>query len=331
MRIVKHAGGAAVSEGTSNMGREEGIGQRLVVLMTTFNGRRYLEAQLESIAAQQWPAIDLVVSDDGSTDGTLDVLRRWQSEWTKGNLDLRAGPRTGFAANFRSLIADPRIDAEYIAFADQDDIWDTDKTAAAVKALSTVAPGKPALYCSRTRLIDEEGRDIGRSPLFVRPPSFRNSIVQSIGGGNTMLMNRSAFEALSESARRTSFVTHDWWTYILVTGIGGIVVYDPVPHVGYRQHSGNQIGNNMSLKAKLVRAYLLLEGRFAAWNATNLAALSMCDDLLEEEAKRIVGEFASIRQKSLRRRLRGLHRLGVYRQTALSNIALYVAAMIGKI
>lgn len=304
---------------------------RLGVLMATYRGERFINAQLQSLANQDWPTIDVVVSDDGSKDGTLGILRRWQCSWSKGTFSIRTGPQAGFVENFRSLMAEPGIETDFVAFADQDDLWDGDKVSAAISALRKAPSDTPALYCSRTRIVDEGGRELGLSPLFARPASFRNAIVQNLGGGNTMVMNRAASDLLSESARRTSFVTHDWWSYILISGVGGSVIYDPVPRIGYRQHSGNLIGDNMSLAARLLRIRLLLQGRFAAWNAVNLAALGKCEDLLTEEVKDIVRTFARLRQGSFLDRVRALRDLGLYRQSVLSTLALYLAAAMGRI
>lgn len=313
-------------------GPGSGVQGRLRVLMATYQGERFLDAQLSSIANQHWPAIDMVVSDDGSTDGTIEILTRWRNAWKKGTFDIRPGPQAGFVENFRGLVVNPGGEADFVAYADQDDVWHPDKLSQAVAALALAAsPGAPALYCSRTRLVDEQGRSIGTSPLFLRTPCFRNAVTQNIGGGNTMVMNREAFALVAESARRTSFVSHDWWTYILVSGAGGAVVYDPVPHIDYRQHSGNLIGDNLSVRARLRRLRLLLEGRFADWNTINLEALARCADLLDAEAAAIVREFSKARRGKVPERLRALHALGLYRQTRASNLALYVAAMLGKI
>ena len=85
------------------------------------------------------------------------------------------------------------------------------------------------------------------SPLFRRPPSFRNALVQSLAGGNTMVLNRPARDLVALASRRARFVSHDWWAYLLVTGAGGAVHYSAKPLVRYRQHAHNLVGANTSL------------------------------------------------------------------------------------
>src|SRR5207249_955486 len=101
-------------------------------------------------------------------------------------MTLVEGPRQGFAANFRSMILDRRIDADGYAFCDQDDIWEPDRLESAIGWMQTHDATTPLMYCSRTATMTETGNLVGHSPLFSRPPSFRNALVQSIAGGNTI-------------------------------------------------------------------------------------------------------------------------------------------------
>jgi glycosyltransferase involved in cell wall biosynthesis len=304
---------------------------RIAILLTTYNGSQFLEEQLASLAAQQWPALDVWVSDDGSQDGTVALLERWRAGWQKGTFNILQGPRRGFAENFRSLIERIEPAAAYYAYCDQDDVWYPDKLAHAIPMLGETSSPMPALYCSRTQLIDEGGEPMGMSPLFRREPSFNNALVQSIAGGNTMMMNCAAFRLLAESARLTSFVSHDWWTYLLVSGAGGRVVYDPVPRIGYRQHVGNQVGNNMGFAARLDRIRRLWLGQLVTWNAANLDGLARCANLLTPANRQIAERFRRARTSPLPGRFVRLLQAGVYRQTRLQTLTLWAAAALGRI
>ena len=112
------------------------------------------------------------------------------------------------------------------------------------------------------RLIDEAGKPIGLSPLFKAPLSFENALVQSIAGGNTMLFNEETRKLLATTRESSHIVSHDWWSYILVTGCGGEVCYDPESTLNYRQHSQNLIGSNISIRGRLQRLRRLLKGTF---------------------------------------------------------------------
>ena len=302
----------------------------VAVLLCVRNGETYLREQIDSLARQDHPRIDIWASDDGSTDDSLAVLRDAAAEWRKGGFEILQGPQTGFAENFRALLVHPAIEAPYFAFCDQDDIWMADKLSAAVDWLSKQG-GRPALYSSRTQLIDHKGRPAGLSPRFAKRPSFRNALVQSIAGGNTMVMNRAAREIVAQASRRTSFISHDWWCYLVVSGAGGAVHHSLEPRIFYRQHDANLVGAKTSWSARLSRYAFLLEGGFAGWLSRNIEGLNLCRDLLTDDALAVIDHVHSSRGKGLTERLRRLHRSRVYRQTPLGTLGLYLASAIGKL
>ncbi|MDR3473967.1 MAG: glycosyltransferase family 2 protein [Devosia sp.] len=301
------------------------------VLLATFNGARFLGEQLASLAAQDVARLDVSVSDDGSTDGTRALLEQWAATWRKGRFVIAAGPGQGFAENFRALALIPQPEADYVAFCDQDDIWQPGKLSAAIAALSANAADRPAVYFSRTRLIDDSGQTIGYSHRFSRPPGFGNALVQSIGGGNTTVFNRRGFSLFAASAARAPFLFHDWWGYIIVSGAGGYVHYDPEPHILYRQHGGNQLGQDMSAGARAGRLRGQFEGGLRGWDDANLASLQASSDLLTQEARDIVAEFTRLRQSQGLAALVRLLRSPIRRQTAMGNVSLGLAAMLGRL
>lgn len=304
---------------------------QVAILLSTFDGRRFLAEQLDSIAAQTWPGWAVWASDDGSRDGTLELLAQYRAAWGASRLVVHEGPREGFAANFFSLASDPRIRGDYYAFCDQDDIWEPGKLRRALAFLRCVPEDVPGLYCSRTRLVDEANRTLGLSPLFVRPPSFRNALVQSIGGGNTMVYNQAARELLRRACTGVDVVTHDWWAYQVVTGCGGRVHYDAWPSVRYRQHGHNLVGMNCTWRARLQRLRQLWKGRFRDWNSRNLRALQAVRPWLTDENRAVLDAVMQARDSDLMPRLQGLARAGIYRQTLVGNLGLATAGLLNRI
>ena len=304
----------------------------VAILLCTYQGEEFLSAQLNSIARQTHPHWQVWASDDGSRDATLKMLAQYHTEWGDALLCVVEGPGKGFVANFLSLVCNPAVRADYFAYADQDDLWEADKLERALAWLATVPSGQPALYMSRTRLIDEAGKDIGFAPLFTsRPPTFANAIVQNIGGGNTMVFNAAAREVIAAGTRDTSMVAHDWWSYMLITGAGGVAYYDTYPSVRYRQHGANVHGSNAGLLNRLWRAVLVFGGRFRSWSDRNIRSLSPVRDLLTPENQRIFDNFNAARRGSLPARLLALRRSGVHRQGFVDNIGLYVAALFNRL
>ncbi|MCK9236798.1 MAG: glycosyltransferase family 2 protein [Thiopseudomonas sp.] len=302
----------------------------VAILLCTYEGGLYLQEQLESIAHQTHPHIDVYASDDGSSDSTLRILKEFQSSWSKGKFVICKGPQNGFLNNFMSLVFNADIKADYYCYADQDDIWEANKVENSIKQLARFGQSNPLLYCSRTCLVDEAANKIGYSPLFEKTPSFRNALVQSIGGGNTMTLNQEARNILMQTST-CEFISHDWWTYILVSGAGGQVVYDAYPSVKYRQHAQNIIGGNMSWKARLFRIKMLFAGRFQQWNDVHMQSLEQIRHLLTEANQKTLDDFMQARTNPLYKRLFYFLRSRVYRQTLFGNLGLWVALLMKKL
>lgn len=304
--------------------------KHLAILMGTYQGERYLPEQLNSIKAQTHSNWSLWISDDGSTDGTHEIVNQFRMR-TDTPVHFLLGPRQGFLRNFMSLLARPEIDADYYGFSDQDDLWHPDKVECALEWLGAQPSERPALFCSRTRIVDSFGSATGYSPLFERAPSFANSLVQSIAGGNTMIMNRSARELIVSAGLDITVPSHDWWSYILVSGAGGAVRYDPVPRIDYRQHGSNQVGSNSGVMARLRRIKMLKEGRFKKWSEQHIFALQPVQKLLTSDNQRIFQLFQKARTEVFPENIYVFIKSGVYRQTISGNVGLVGAVLLRQI
>lgn len=307
----------------------DGAGHHVAVLLATHNGARWLDEQLASIAGQDIAGrIDIHASDDNSTDGTRELLSRWQGQWSRGDFTIASGPGTGFADNFRSLILAAPTEAAFVAFSDQDDIWLESKLGAATAA---IGEDGPALHGSRTTFVDAEGRVLAMSQAFKRAPSFRNALAQNIIAGNTAVLNREAFAILRTASERTDYPFHDWFAYLIVSGAGGRVHYAPTGHLLYRQHGGNAVGGSIGIVDKADRIRRSLRGAFRDYVARNVAALRRCEDLLTPEARSTLDLFDAARTGAPAKRLRMLKASGVHRQTASETLMLYAAALIDRL
>ena len=305
--------------------------ESIAILLCTMQGQTYLSEQLDSILEQTYQNWMIWASDDGSIDGTNSILTSYQTRLGRDRLSIHSGPEEGFVANFLSLICNAKIATDYYAFADQDDIWEKNKLLRAVQWLKKIPADTPALYCSRTCNVDSNNQCIGYSRLFLKKPSFANALVQSIGGGNTMVFNGAARNLLRAAGADVNVVSHDWWAYLVVTGHGGQVFYDTQPNVRYRQHGANLIGANNSLADGVARAKLFLGGRFKIWNDINIMALEGIRQQLTPENQRVLDLFSKARKSSFFPRLMILKQSHVYRQTLLGNLGLIAAAIFKRI
>lgn len=303
----------------------------VVILMCSYNGERFLAEQMDSFQRQTHSNWSLIISDDGSQDGTLALLQAYVESGGPNRMRVVQGAQQGFVKNFLSLTCRTDMEAEFFAWADQDDIWSDDKLATALTWLQTVNTLTPALYCGRTQLISETGAPLGFSPRFELPPSFANALIQNIGGGNTMVFNKAARGLLQEAGDNLVIPSHDWWAYQLISGTGGAVHYDPEPKVLYRQHGANLVGSNVSWAARVKRLRMVFQGRFYEWNTQNIRALDSMRHRLSEEHKVTFDRFREARNQTLVKRCLGIRRAGLYRQTWCGNLGLIVAALFKKI
>jgi glycosyltransferase involved in cell wall biosynthesis len=302
----------------------------VAILLCTYNGARFLAEQLDSLQAQTHQNWVVFASDDGSTDQTLEILQQYQAKWPSGKLTIRSGPKKGFCRNFMSLVADNCIFADFYAFCDQDDVWLPEKLARGLSALRGIPTQVPAVYGSRTRLIDEKGNLVGISPIFALKPSFENALVQSIAGGNTMVFNHAAKLAI-QIEPQYEIVSHDWWAYLVITGIGGQFIYDPVPTTYYRQHKANIIGEKKGVLKKFSRLNSLLSGILQMWIEGRGIALHSIKNKLTPQNQFIFKQFYELRKTSILPRIWGMKQLRIHRQHLSENVAFYFAVLLNKI
>ena len=302
----------------------------MAILLAVKDGERFLPDQLQSFVSQTHRNWSLCVSDDGSADRTVNIIREFAGR-VSNSVTLRCGPRAGFCKNFMSLVRDDRIEGDYFAFSDQDDIWYVDKIERALRLLQTVPNDRPALYCSRTELVSIDAQHRGYSELFAKRPGFQNALVQSLGGGNTMVFNQRARELLKKVGD-TDALLHDWLAYQVISAAGGTVLYDRKPSVKYRQHSDNLVGSNLGLRARAERVKMLFQGRWEHWNGLNLKSLEYLGADIADQNRKVLDNFIKMRSAAwLPQRLWYFAQSGVYRQTFLGNLGLLVAVVARRI
>lgn len=210
----------------------------IAIMLSTYNGEKYIKKQLDSLVNQSYKAyMKVFVRDDGSTDNTLSILEEYIE---KINLTIIKGENVGPGKSFWELFMNQNINADYYAFCDQDDIWDSDKIEKGVLALKNEE--KPALWCSNCRIINAHDEVIS-NVMNIKKPDF--SLVSQIICGTTqgcaMLFNNELKVRIFNN-RITDFPMHDFVLITFAIAIG-IIIYDPIPTFSYRVHSANVVAN----------------------------------------------------------------------------------------
>ena len=214
---------------------------KITVLMSTYNGAKYIDEQLESIFNQEFDGeLDILVRDDGSTDGTQEILDRYQKE--RKNFKWYQGENKRPGRSFWELLR-KASGSDFYSFADQDDVWDKDKLQIAVNCLLTLNQDNPLMYMSDVRTVDKDLNLL--SPTMVAkdiPIEYPKSLMNNICPGCTYVFNEKARALAAEfDADKYYMDIHDWKIYKIVLCFGQ-VYFDQSAHMSYRQHGNNTIG-----------------------------------------------------------------------------------------
>lgn len=222
---------------------DRGAAPSVSVVMATFNGARFVEQQLASLAAQTLRPAELIVSDDGSEDETLRLVEAFRRAAPFPVVVRRNERRLGYGANF--LSAAGLATGEYIAFCDQDDVWYPDKLATAVATLRRTGAD---LFVHAAAVVDDENRPVGRLSQHIGKAGVHEPLALgpwSVFYGFTMVFPRALFELVDPGRRgghtfeHHGLLSHDLWIYFLATSLGRVAVHD-TPLADYRQHGKNQ-------------------------------------------------------------------------------------------
>lgn len=277
------------------------------ILMATFNGAQFLAQQIESILAQDYQSLRIVVRDDGSTDGTTGILNAYIKQYPEkiALLDDASG-HLGAGMGFMVLLQHSH--ADYVMFADQDDVWLQDKISmcmAEMKHSEAVFGGNMPILIHTDLVVTDETLSVvsdsfwkyqGLSPECV---SINRLLVQNVVTGCTIMMNRS----LANLARPvdSGMIGHDWWIGLLASAFGKIV-YLPRATMLYRQHGKNTVGaikwNISGMLGKLfdIDAHRMLADRLRKTRQQAARFSSAYGDILPQDTRQIILRYASLHE-----------------------------------
>ncbi len=213
---------------------------KVIVLLSSYNGEIYIRQQLDSLLAQDLQPYRIIVRDDGSSDGTIDILKEYCERHR--NISYYTGENLKPARSFFDLIRNSE-EADYYALCDQDDVWFSDKLSRAVGLLEKENSDIPLLYCSKYTLTDKDLNplDSNVSSLY-NFSDFPHALIYHTAPGCTFVFNEAARkQILRYDVNKEYCVIHDAIIHKVVT-LYGKMILDQESHMYYRQHGDNQIG-----------------------------------------------------------------------------------------
>ena len=241
--------------------KEPEIKKSVSVLLSTYNGEKYVKELLDSLHNQYGINLTIVVRDDGSKDNTPKILQEYKD---KGIIDiLILGENVGFQKSFHKLLeAAPKSD--YYAFSDQDDIWDPDKVLTGVETLKNEDHSLPLLYWCSFRSMDKNGKIY---KLYSSRTQFTEGVdplIKNINTndirGCTCVFNQVSLDMMLELGL-DGYRYHDWMIQIIASMFGK-EIYDMYPHISYRCHENNCFGPakaNIDALKRVIKFYKTVE------------------------------------------------------------------------
>lgn len=215
-------------------------GKRIAVLLSAYNGEQYIEKQIESILGQKGvESLTLIIRNDGSNDGTIDVLHRLQEKHS--NIEILDEANIGLVASFLKLLQYAYEQGyDYYSFSDQDDYWQPEKLSVAIKALESHE--EPCMYASCSTIVDDNLEATGSvTQTKIRDITFFNSAIQNFCPGHNQVLNHAmAKMVVSKTKYSSDIYSQDMWI-TKVASVTGTIIFDNTPHTLYRQHANNQL------------------------------------------------------------------------------------------
>lgn len=253
---------------------------KVAVLMSTYNGEKYLCEQIDSIMSQTGVQVDLFVRDDGSSDATKKILAEYAENFS--NIHIEFAENVGVGNSFMNLLYSVPDTFDYYSLADQDDIWEAEKLVEAVNLIDS-----NYLYSSNQECVDKYGNSIGLryakdAYIHLTPESILEC---NMIAGCTMVLSNNFFKLITKEINRPSPSLlrnriHDVWIAMVASLFGGIV-YDTRSFINYRQHENNVVGAKSSF-SKRVKAKIKKLRHSEYRNGRSLLAKEIAEKFPEE-------------------------------------------------
>lgn len=222
---------------------------KVQVLLSTYNGEKYIKEQIESILSQKEVEINLLIRDDGSSDRTLEIIEEFAVNNT--NITVYKDKNMGPAKSFMDLV-NKSGEYDYFAFSDQDDVWKPKKLISAINMLKE-KENEPSLYMSALEVVDTNLNTIETKKVDGNF-SFEGEMIRNFATGCTQVFNKKLCDIIKQY-NPNYIIMHDSWLTRVCYAIGGNVIIDENSYIKYRQHEGNVLGYKDDGIQKLKRQY----------------------------------------------------------------------------
>lgn len=280
----------------------------VLILLASYNGEPYIRPMIDSVLNQDYPHIRLVLSDDGSSDATSEILEQYAKLHPDTVSHYRSGMRFGNAQKHFMHLLQTFHDAPYIMFCDQDDIWHPDKVSKtlALMRMTETDPAVPVMVHTDLQVVDQELQTIAtsfcsHSGLDGNRLALNQLLVQNVVTGCTMMMNRTLAALSCRLTKTDSLLMHDWWIAMVASAFGKTAFLNEAT-IDYRQHGNNSVGaknvNSLSYLSARLQARSM---RKALTEGAEQASvfLDTYSDLISPEQRELICAFIATKDQHL--------------------------------
>lgn len=305
------------------------------ILMAVYNGEKYLGEQIASIQNQTYKNWELLVSDDESSDASLEVIKAYASKDSRIKIVL-AGKHYGSAKKHFFALTECAT-ASYAMFCDQDDVWDSNKVELTLNAMRQAEENgnKPILVATDLRVVDEDLNLTSPSlkqhaGMTAARTTFGYFLSSALVTGCTAMVNRSLLDLVIIPKNDSVVMMHDWWLALLASGFGSVIYLDQQT-ISYRQHGDNSVGAyrpNLKHLIKEIKAKRRTENK-------TLAQAALFKELYYKNLpKKIANQldaYLRIPKAGVIERIRLLRIANVWRDSFIQNVlTVYIFLTINK-
>lgn len=273
------------------------------VLLSTYNGQKYITEQIQSILNQSFSDFVLYIRDDGSSDDTLNIIHNLASTDSRiviiNDVSADTNKNLGFGESF-SYIAKYALDhsdSSYFAFCDQDDYWEEDKLEVALSYFEKASSDTPILFASNYYICDDMLNVTGTfnetNPM--TDVTFENLFFEGVFPGFTMMINRKLAKLSFDNNYSKDIYYHDKWVTLIALGLDGKIIYSEKPLAKYRRHEGAISSTNLGIIKKIKwRIDKVLNGDFCPRTRQMLKCFSeLFYDNVDAPTKKFLDTFNS--------------------------------------
>lgn len=302
--------------------------KKIVVLLSSYNGEKYIQEQIDSILNQRLKnfELSLIIRDDGSTDKTKEIIEK---NIEKDNrISLIVGENEGLVASFFDLMKISNNRFDFYSFADQDDVWKEDKLQRAIDVLKKFPQDRPQLYQSSSLPVDKNLNPIYKPYYPRRKQTIYNTIIQNISAGHTYVFNQALLDVSVNDVDTSKIYVHDSYLTNVAEIYHGLH-YDRTAKTLYRQHGGNRLGENDSFIGWIMeRIHRIKNGDNLLYSMQIEYIYQHFSKEIEPQAKKEIIKFLKSR-KNFASRFKYIINTKLYRQTVFESFAFRILYLFG--